>query len=124
VREVTVNASIIGVGTLSPIYNEFIFIYQDDKSLSRMALDNLTFPYYEKLLELLRPWSVYLDSNHTSHIDSLDEDQINHTLAHFTQTEHNMGEINGRRNEFNLAEEHCQRALSYARLFDGIRAED
>jgi hypothetical protein len=101
------------------IYNEFIIIYQDDKSLSMMAFNNLVFPYYEKLLEHLRPWSAYLDSNRTSQIDSLDEGQINTTLAYFTQTERNMGAIYKCRNEFNLAEDHCQRALTYARLYEG-----
>jgi tetratricopeptide (TPR) repeat protein len=71
------------------------------------------------LLELLRPWSAYLDSNRTIQINSLDEDQINFTVNYFAQTERKMGAIYKRRNKFNLAEDHCQRALTYARLFEG-----
>jgi tetratricopeptide (TPR) repeat protein len=104
---------------LIPIYNDTVVIHKEDESLSTMARDNLVFPYYEKMLELLRPWSAYLDSNRTSQIDSLDEDQIQFTLVYFTQIERNMGAIYKRRNEFNLAEDHCQRALTYARLFVG-----
>jgi tetratricopeptide (TPR) repeat protein len=105
---------------LIPIYNDLIVvIHKEDESLSMMALDNLVFPYYEKILELLRPWSTYLDSNRTIQIESLDEGQINHTLVCFTQIERTIGAINRRRNEFNLAEDHCQRALTYARLFEG-----
>jgi tetratricopeptide (TPR) repeat protein len=104
---------------LIPIYVDFISIYEEDESLSMMARDNLVFPYYKKILELLRPWSTYLDSNRTIQIDSLDEDQINYTLLCITKIERNMGAIYGGRNDFNLAEDHCQRALTYARLFEG-----
>jgi tetratricopeptide (TPR) repeat protein len=109
----------VEIGILVPIYNDLIVIYEKDESLGMMARDNLVFPYNEKILELLRPWSVYLDSNRTSQIDSLDEDQIIITLANFTQIERSMGAIYKRRHEFNLAEDYCQRALSYARLYEG-----
>jgi hypothetical protein len=108
----------VEIGTLVRIYFNFTLIYKEDKSLSMMARDNLEFPYNEKMLELLRPWSAYLDSNRTSQIDSLDEYQINTTLLYFTQIEGNMGAIYKRRNEFNLAEDYCKRALTYARLFE------
>jgi hypothetical protein len=39
----------VEVGILVPIYDDFIIIYEDDESLSRMAFDNLTFPYMEKM---------------------------------------------------------------------------
>jgi hypothetical protein len=71
------------------------------------------------MLALLRPWSTYVNVSNISHVDSLDEGQINHTLWHFIETERSMGSICKRRNEFNLAEDYCQRALSHARLFDG-----
>jgi tetratricopeptide (TPR) repeat protein len=109
----------VEVGILVLIYNDFIVIYEDDESLSMMATYNLTFPYNEKMLALLRPWSTYLNVSNTSQIDSLDEGQINTTLAHFTQTERKMGAIYEHRNEFHLAEDYCQRALTYARLFEG-----
>jgi tetratricopeptide (TPR) repeat protein len=109
----------VEVGILVPIYNDLIDIYDDDQSLSRMAFDNLIFPYNEKMLAHLRPWSTYLNVSNTSQIDSLDKDQINSTLLYFTQTEVRMGIIYKYRNEFNLAEDYCQRALTYARLFEG-----
>jgi tetratricopeptide (TPR) repeat protein len=63
---------------------------------------------------------VYIfNVSNTSQIDSLEEDQINNTLAYFTRAERNMGAIYKRRNEFNVAEGYCQRALTYARLFEG-----
>jgi tetratricopeptide (TPR) repeat protein len=109
----------VEIGLLVRIYSDLIVIYIEDESLSRMAFDNLTFPYMERMLELLRPWSAYIDSNRTSQVDSLDEGQINTTLAHFSQTERNIGRLYKYRNEFNLAEDYCQRALTYARLYEG-----
>jgi tetratricopeptide (TPR) repeat protein len=109
----------VEIGALIPIHIDLISIYEEDESLSMMARDNLVFPYSEKMLEVLRPWSAYLDSNRTSQIDSLDKNLINHTLVYFIQTESTMGSIYKRRNELNLAKDHCQRALTYARLYDG-----
>jgi tetratricopeptide (TPR) repeat protein len=109
----------VEVEELIPIYINLIHIYLEDESLSRMVRDNLAFPYMEKILEILRPWSTYIDSNRSSEIDSLDEYQINTTLGYFTQMERNMGAIYTDRNEFNLAEDYCHRALSHARLYEG-----
>jgi hypothetical protein len=84
-----------------------------------MVYDNLMFPYMEKMLVLSRSWSTYIDLNRTGQIHCLDEGQINHSLACFSQTEHKMGSIYKRRNEFNLAEDYFQRPVSYARLYKG-----
>jgi tetratricopeptide (TPR) repeat protein len=109
----------VEIGTLVRIYSDFTAIHIEDKSLIRIVGDSLVFPYMVKMLELLRPWSAHLDSSRTNQIDSLNEDQINTTLAYFSQTERNVGAIYKRRDEFNLAEDYCQRALTYARLFEG-----
>jgi tetratricopeptide (TPR) repeat protein len=94
-------------------------VIQNDQLLSMVASDNLTLPYWKKMLELLRPWSTYLDVNCTSHIDSLDKDQIDHTIYYFAFAESNIGRIYLHRNEFVLAEDHSQQALSYARMYEG-----
>jgi tetratricopeptide (TPR) repeat protein len=93
-------------------------VYDKNESLSMVANDDLTFPYYQKMLELLRPWCTHLDVNRTSHTDSLDKDQIHYTIYHFVKTECYIGRIHQHRNEFILAEDHCQQALSYARMFE------
>jgi tetratricopeptide (TPR) repeat protein len=115
--------SVVELGILIPMYLDINSVFCDDKSLSIIDCDGLTFSYQEKMLELLRPWSAYLDLNSTSHIDTLDKDQINHTLLCFSQIENNMGSIYTQRNQFDLAESHCQQALSYARLFEGIEED-
>jgi tetratricopeptide (TPR) repeat protein len=109
----------VEIGILIPIYSYLVSIYNNDESLSVIVRDNLTFPYLEKMLDILRPWSTYLDLNRPSHIGSLDKDQINHTLMLFSQTERNMAEICTDRNQFDRAEKHSQQALSYAKLFEG-----
>jgi tetratricopeptide (TPR) repeat protein len=109
----------VEIGIFIPIYIDLISICNNDESLSVMDCDNLTFPYYEKILELLRPWSAYLDVSSASHIGSLDKDQINDTLFHLSQAEGNVGRSYLQRNQFDQAENHCQQALSYARMFEG-----
>jgi tetratricopeptide (TPR) repeat protein len=101
------------------MYINLISVYTDDRSISMVVSDNLTFPYYQKIFELLRPWSAYLDLNCTGQVSSLNKYQINHTLLYFSQTERNMGSIYMRRNDFVLAEDHRQQALFYARLYEG-----
>jgi hypothetical protein len=77
---------------------DLIDVYRKNELLSMMASDNITFPYYQKVLELLRPWSVHLDVNCTGHIDSLDKRQIDFTLVAFSHTECNIGIIHRHRN--------------------------
>jgi tetratricopeptide (TPR) repeat protein len=57
--------------------------------------------------------------NRPGHIGSLHKDQINDILLYFSQSERNMANICVRRNQFDLAENHCQQALFYAKLFEG-----
>jgi tetratricopeptide (TPR) repeat protein len=113
----------VEIGILIPIYNNLTSVYMDDESFNMIVFDKATFPFYEKMLELLRPWSAYLDLSGTSHKDSLDKNQINKTLFYFSQTERNMGAIYKNRIEFVLAERHFQRALSFARLYEGEEDE-
>jgi hypothetical protein len=106
-----------------PLYIELASFYDSVESLSGIVCDNLAFPYYEKMLDILRPWSAYLDLSSTSHIGSLDKDQINHTLFYFSQTENNIARIYNRRNQFDRAKNHCQQALFYARIYEGKEEE-
>jgi tetratricopeptide (TPR) repeat protein len=109
----------VEIGILIPIYSDLVLIHNNDESLSAIVRDNLTFPYFEKMLDILRPWSTYLDLNRPGHIGSLDKDQINDTLLYFSQVERNMAEICIGRNQDDRAENHCQQALFYAKLFEG-----
>jgi tetratricopeptide (TPR) repeat protein len=71
------------------------------------------------MLELLRPWSAYLDTDSTSWIENLDKEQIAHLLVRLSETEYNIALLYTRKSRFDEAENHCQRAISYARLYEG-----
>jgi hypothetical protein len=102
-----------------PIYGDLVDVYRRDESLSMIDSYNFQFPYYEKMLDLLRPWSSKLDSNQISQIDNLDKYQTNSLLDLLSQTERNIGITLRKRNEFELSESYCQQALSHARLYEG-----
>jgi tetratricopeptide (TPR) repeat protein len=104
---------------LIPIFVDLVNAYGSDESLSMIDCNNFQFPYYEKMLDLLRPWSVKFDPNSTSQIDSLDKNQINLVLRSLSTTECNIAMILRQRNEFILAKSYCQQALSHARLHEG-----
>jgi hypothetical protein len=104
---------------LFPIYDTLISVYENDESLSEIAGDDLKFPYYEKMLDLLRPWSASINLNSTRLRDSLSGDQINHTLMMSSSIELHVAFVYIKRNHFDLAESHCQQALSHARLYEG-----
>lgn len=85
---------------------------------SVIVYDNLKFPFYEMILDLLRPWSACLDLNSTSSlIDSVERGKVNHVLMLSSETECNIASIHTHRGHLNLAEYHCQEALSYLRLY-------
>jgi tetratricopeptide (TPR) repeat protein len=104
---------------LISIHMDFLSVYQSDPSLSMIDWDYLALPTLEMILELLRPWSTYLELDGTSRIGSLDIDQINNLYMLFSKTERSMGLIYKRRIQFDQSENYCQRAVHHARLFGG-----
>jgi hypothetical protein len=97
------------------IYSSLINIHEQDTSLSMIDCDNMGLPYYEKMLEILKPWSLCVDLDAANGVDVLNKDQINEILNLSSITERNVGLIYQHRNQFIIAENHCQRALSCAR---------
>jgi tetratricopeptide (TPR) repeat protein len=75
------------------------------------------------MLELLRPWSVNLDLDSTGRIDILDKEQIALLLVRSIETELQIAFIHTERSRFDQAENHCQQALSHARLYEGKEEE-
>jgi tetratricopeptide (TPR) repeat protein len=118
-----VNNYLVEINMLHHIYGDLADIYLSDGSLSMLSRDTLRFPLCEKMLDLLRPWSKYLDSNLTSRIDKMSTDQINEILKFSVVSEGNIALIYMHRRQLNLAETHCQRSLSCARLYEGTEEE-
>lgn len=80
---------------------------------------DLIFPFYKKMLGLLKPWSIILKMGTTSKVNNLIEFQIHQILMMSSIVHEQMVQIYILRNEFNLAETHCERALHYARMYEG-----
>jgi tetratricopeptide (TPR) repeat protein len=118
-----VNNYMVEIDMLHYIYSELADIYLSDGSLSALSRYTLRFPLCEKMLDLLRPWSEHLDSNLTSRIDKMTTDQINEILEFSVVAECNIALIYMHRRQLNLAETHCQRCLTCARLYEGTEEE-
>jgi tetratricopeptide (TPR) repeat protein len=101
------------------IYKNLIDCYTEDESLGMVSSNDLKFPLYENILDLLRPWSAYFDSNSTGRIDSMTKDQMNEISYQSSSIEIRIAIIHMQRSQFNLVETHCQRGLSHARLYEG-----
>jgi tetratricopeptide (TPR) repeat protein len=56
-------------------------------------------------------------------MESMSKDQANEILILSAKTENNIAIIYMHRTRFNIAETHCQRGLSYARLYEGTEDE-
>jgi hypothetical protein len=106
---------VVEVEILFRVNNYLASTYLGDESLGMKGCDNLIAPYYEKMIALLRPWYEYLNLNFT--FNGIDRDRINYVLKHLSQKERNFALIYIHNSELNLAVDHCQLALYYARLY-------
>jgi hypothetical protein len=113
----------VEIQVICSIYLHLVNLYVANHSHSVLICGNLTFPYFQKILDLLKPWSACLDLNTKNRRDSLDKNQRTIIVTLSSQIERQVGEIHLRRNEFNLGEIHCQRALSYAKQHEGEEVE-
>jgi hypothetical protein len=106
----------VDVNYLLPIHDICLQIYEGDmygRSLSEMLIDNLRLPHVEKMLEILRLWSVRLESH-----ENLDRDQTNLILKLSADAERRLASIYMNRFQFSLAEDHLNLALSHTRQYD------
>jgi hypothetical protein len=92
-------------------------LHGQDKLLSTVVRDDMSFPYLEQSLSLLNLWMINLDLDARKSINNLNEDPIKDLLIFLFYTEYNMALITMRRRQFDLAEVHCQRCLAYSRRY-------
>mmetsp|Transcript_33675 Transcript_33675/g.32143 ORF Transcript_33675/g.32143 Transcript_33675/m.32143 type:complete len:464 (+) Transcript_33675:141-1532(+) len=116
------NNWVVEINVMYDIHSRLIDIYKSDKSLKFVTRDDKTFPHIEKSLFLLNLWIVNLDSDGSNGVESLDDDDINYLLNVLFITEQSMATITMNRNQFDIADGHCQRSLKYAKRF-GIEGE-
>jgi hypothetical protein len=77
-------------------------------------------PYLVKVLELLKPWLVSIDLDSTD-VNSLNVDQVNKILDLSSCSEQWMANLFKNKREYDRAENCCQRALSCALRYEGLR---
>jgi tetratricopeptide (TPR) repeat protein len=118
-REDGVDNWTVEIEMLFTIYSALAGCYQDDESLSIINSINLRLPLYEKILNLLRPWSADLNPSSTGRIDSMTKDQKNEIFYLSSIVETDVATVYIIRSQFNLVETHGQRSLYYARLYEG-----
>jgi tetratricopeptide (TPR) repeat protein len=104
----------VEINIMIPIYQSLVDIHSQETSLSLIDRDNMTFPYIEKMLEILKPWSLCIDLDAANRVDSLNKNQIDEILKVLSATERNAAINYQHRNQFVIAENHCQRAISCA----------
>jgi tetratricopeptide (TPR) repeat protein len=109
------------------IYSSSINIYTADTSLGITDRDNLKLPLVEKTLEILKPWSSCLDLDTAAQIDGLRRNNvgyfsmvsnIDYILELLTICEDHAASIYMHRNRIEISENHCQRAITYARQYN------
>jgi tetratricopeptide (TPR) repeat protein len=91
------------------IYLMSLSVYVTDKSLSLIGKDNMTLPYFGKIIEVLKPWFQ---------MDSLSKVHTNHVLEVLSYAECGLAAVCTHRKKYKLSEDHCQLAISYARGCD------
>jgi hypothetical protein len=101
-----------------PIYKFTIHAYRGDTLLSIEDRDNEVLLCLEGILEVLKPWSLSLDMDAASRIESLSKDHINAILELLSDTEQDIAKKCMNKCQFGESESHCQRALAYARRYD------
>jgi hypothetical protein len=108
----------VEINIMIPIYQRSINVFIDDQSLSKIDRNNIVLPYYEKVLEILKPWSLCLDLDAADRVERLSNDQIDDILNYLSEVERNLSLICSDKNQFEISENHCQRSLSYARRYN------
>jgi hypothetical protein len=116
----TIDNWTVEIKILIGIYSALTDWYVRDESLGMVSRSDLRFSLYEKMLDLLRPWSADLNSNPTGRIDSIAKGQVNVISFLSALVENEIAIVYMHRSQFNLVEIHCQRSLSYAKLYEGI----
>mmetsp|Transcript_19826 Transcript_19826/g.19154 ORF Transcript_19826/g.19154 Transcript_19826/m.19154 type:complete len:104 (-) Transcript_19826:4-315(-) len=83
--------------------------YAEIFSQSLIILNSKVFPHLERLLNILRPWMVAMDSDGSNQSNSLNSRQRVHLLRIPFDTEQSVALVAMSRNQFDVAEGHCHR---------------
>jgi tetratricopeptide (TPR) repeat protein len=108
----------VEIEILHRVYSCKIQLYNNDQSMSTIVKNNMAILYFEKMRQLLMPWSILINSDNTK-VKDVNRDDANTILQLLSNNDCNLVRVYIDRNEINLAENHCQCALSSAKRYDG-----
>jgi tetratricopeptide (TPR) repeat protein len=108
----------VEIKILIPISQILIGVYQEVSSLSLIDRDIKILPLCESILKILKPWSLNLDLDAASRVNSLSKDQIDCILELLSSTESCLGISYTNKSQIDMSEYHYERALSYARRYN------
>jgi hypothetical protein len=97
------------------IYRGFISVYGEDRSLSEEECRKIKIPYYLKMIEVLKPWALFLDTE--SRGDTLSVAQIDYLWELLSHTELELAMIFMGNTSYDIAEMFFKKALAYARRY-------
>jgi tetratricopeptide (TPR) repeat protein len=98
-------------------------LFFNDDTLDLIVKDDMAIPHLEKVLKILKPWSILIDLNDTSHSENLEQDQIHHIFRLLCGAHRQMGIIYSQQLKYDLSEYHCERCLAYGKRFEGTEEE-
>jgi hypothetical protein len=108
----------VDIGILFIINNRIVEVFYADISLSNISRNDKLFPYLEKIISLLSPWYIHLESDSSDENNYLNIDQKRKLLDIAYFAERRMAVLTTERNQFDVAEVHCQRCLVYSRRLE------
>jgi hypothetical protein len=89
------------------------------KSIGGLDRNDKKLRYHlERSLSLLNPWLLQLNTDVSSRTDDLTKGQINQLLKQLSSIEFGMAKVAMDSNQFDVAEEHCQRCLTYSKRLE------
>jgi hypothetical protein len=100
------------------IYQNLVTIYGADTSLNLKDSHDILMVCYDKISEILQPWSPYLDTDSVGQINSLSREKIDIIFELLLEIERRKAESFANRRLFSDSGNHCQQALIYARRYN------
>jgi hypothetical protein len=108
---------VVEINTLHYIHLRLIDIISSNELLKYAARDDKMFPHVEKSLSLLNLWIINLDKVASNRGERLNNEQMNYLLQELYGIEQTMGTVTMNRDQFDVADGHCQRSVTYAKRY-------
>jgi tetratricopeptide (TPR) repeat protein len=108
---------IVEIDIFNVIITTVVNLYSKNTSLSVVVHDDMIFSYLERSLSLLNPWLIHLERDAGNEIRSFTDFQMNQLLQRLHHMEKDLATIAMNRDQFDIAEGHCQRCFDYSQRY-------